>query len=271
MKGHVPTPDGLADKMVEKLFENNPPEEGDQILYPGCGTGPFISAVYRYCEERDLAPPEGVGIELNPEHLESAREKHKGDNVEFFERDFLTSVEDLDQFEYIIGNPPYVPIEGLDEGEKKKYKRNFETAAGRFDLYTLFLEQAVNLLENDGRLCFVTPEKFEYTETTSPLRKLLAENHIEEIHHIAEDSFGNLVTYPTITTIRNSDPGKTRIITRDGNTREVTLPDDGSSWASIVRGGAPDLDTGVTLGDVCDRISCGVATGADNVFVMKEE
>ena len=41
-------------------------------------------------------------------------------------------------FDYIIGNPPYVPIEGLDEAEKGRYKAAFLTAQGRFDLYLLF-------------------------------------------------------------------------------------------------------------------------------------
>jgi SAM-dependent methyltransferase len=271
MKGHVQTPDALADHMVATLFERNPPEQGDRILYPGCGDGPFIAAVHRYCVENDVPVPDGIGIELDPEHLTVAREQHGDKNVELFERDFLANVDDLDRFDYIIGNPPYVPIEGLNETEKKRYKREFTTAEGRFDLYVLFFEQALSLLEPGGRLCFVTPEKFEYTETTAPLRELLATHHVEEIEHVDENSFGDLVTYPTITTVTNTDPDPTRIVTRDGDEREVELPADGRSWAAMIRGGAPDIDTGVTLGDVCERISCGVATGADTVFVMDEE
>lgn len=271
MKGHVPTPDALADRMAAKLFDENPPEEGDRTLYPGCGRGPFIAAVHRYCTARGLPNPEGIGIDLNPELLDFAQEQHGDKPVTFFKRDFLANVDDLDGFEYIIGNPPYVPIEGLGEGEKKRYKRQFTTAVGRFDLYMLFFEQALSLLKPNGRLCFVTPEKFEYTETTAPLRRMLASHHIEEVEHVDEDSFGELVTYPTITTVTNADPRSTRIVNRDGEEREVDLPDDGRSWAAIIRGGAPDIDTGITLYDVCKRISCGVATGADSVFVMDKE
>ena len=271
MKGHVPTPSALADHMATKLFDDNPPTAEDRILYPGCGKGPFIGAVDRYLTAHDLPIPDGVGIELDPEHLEDARESHGEKNVELIEQDFLAADTNLGTFDYIIGNPPYVPIEGLTEAEKEDYKARFDTAIGRFDLYVLFFEQALRLLESDGRLCFITPEKFEYTETTAPLREILASHHVEEIEHVDEDSFGDLVTYPTVTTVRNTDPGPTRINTRDGETREVTLPDDGSSWAAVVRGGAPNLETGVTLGEVCTRISCGVATGADHVFVVDEE
>jgi len=271
MKGHVPTPDALADRMVRRLFEGRPPSRDDRILYPGCGKGPFIRAVHRFCEERGLETPIGVGIELDEEHLEDAQNLFGNEDVGLYQRDFLANVDDLGEFEYVIGNPPYVPIEGLEEGEKRRYKRNFETATGRFDLYVLFFEQSLRLLKDGGRLCFVTPEKFEYTQTTEPLRSLLASYHVEEIEHLDEDRFGDLVTYPTVTTVANEEGDETRIVTREGEERTVTLPEDGGSWASKIRGGAPDLSTGVTLGDACERISCGVATGADKIFVMDED
>lgn len=273
MKGHVATPDDLADHLVSKLFRQNPPKKGDRILYPGCGTGPFVGAVSRWCESHGIPVPNGVGIELDPDHLEVARERYESQPVEFLKRDFLSvdTPTALDAFDYIVGNPPYVPIEGLDEEEKDDYKSRFETATGRFDLFALFYERALNLLGSDGRLVFITPEKFEYTETTAPLRRILASFHVTEIEHVDENSFEGVVTFPTITVVENEAPDTTEIITREGDERTVSLPTDGSSWAATIRGGAPELESGVTLGDVCERISCGVATGADSVFVMKSE
>lgn len=271
MKGHVPTPGTLADKMVTKLFEALPPKEGDRILYPGCGTGPFITAVDSYCVENNRPTPNGVGVELDPKHLAEARDRHADGNVKFLQRDFLTDVSELGEFKYIVGNPPYVPIEGLEDDEKERHKARFETAEGRFDLYVLFFEQALDILKENGRLVFITPEKFEYTETTAQLRKLLSSHHVEEIEHVDEDSFGDLVTYPTITTVRKQKPGPTSIILRGTGEHSVDLPDDGSSWAPTIRGGEPELGTGVTLNDISKRISCGVATGADDIFVIDED
>ncbi|MDB2272843.1 TaqI-like C-terminal specificity domain-containing protein [Halorubrum ezzemoulense] len=272
MKGHVPTPDDLADHIVQKLFRD-PPEAGDTILYPGCGKAPFVAAVERWCNDNNAPTPEGTAIELDPEHLSVARERHADRLVTFAERDFLADVDDLDEFDYIVGNPPYVPIEGLDEQEKQRYKSRFDTAIERFDLYILFFEQSLNLLAEDGRLSFITPEKFEYVSTGSELRTLLASYHIEEIEHVAEDAFGELLTYPAITTIEHTTPapGETTICLRDGTERTVTLPGNGDSWASTIRGGVPEMDTGVTLGDITTRVSCGVATGADSLFVQDED
>jgi len=271
MKGHVPTPDDLADHIVAKLFTDNTPSTDDRILYPGCGKGPFIAAVHRYCQENDVLVPNGVAVELDPEHLDVAKEQHADKPVEFLERDFLDDITDIGEFDYIVGNPPYVPIEGLDEDEKQRYKGKFDTAVGRFDLYILFLEQALGLLADDGRLSFITPEKFEYVGTAEPLRRILATYHVEEIEHVDEDAFEGLITFPTITTVSNTTPGSTRVKRRNGTSETVDLPNDGSSWASTIREGDVSLDSGVTLGDVCERISCGVATGADSVFVVDED
>lgn len=271
MKGHVPTPSELADKMAEKLFEEKPPSEGDRILYPGLGEGPFVSAVCRYCNEHGLPTPKGVGIELDPEHVETAKQKLDQKNVEIQKRDFLGDVSDIGEFEYIIGNPPYVPIEGLDEQEKNEYKSEFDTANGRFDLYILFFERALELLKENGRLTFITPEKYTYVGTGSALRRLMTSYHVEEIEHVREDAFDAHITYPAITTISNNSTRQTRIIRRNGDERVVNLPPDGSSWASKIRGGADGaLDSGVVLGDISQRVSCGVATGADSVFVVNE-
>ncbi|NEU56271.1 Eco57I restriction-modification methylase domain-containing protein [Halorussus sp. MSC15.2] len=272
MKGHVPTPDEVADHIVAKLFDGQKPEQGDRILYPGLGTGPFVAAVERYCEANDYPIPDGVGIDSDPELIAQARDNHTDRNVEVVERDFLDDVSDLGEFQFIVSNPPYVPIEGLDEDEKQRYKETFDTAVGRFDLYILFFEQSLDLLDDNGRLSFITPEKFEYVDTGAPLRRILTNHHIEEIEHVAEDTFSGLVTYPTITTLSNSEAEETRVVHRDGSTETVTLPGDGESWASTVRAGEIELDeTGVTLGDVTVRVSCGLATGADSLFVMEED
>jgi SAM-dependent methyltransferase len=271
MKGHVPTPPELADHMVKKLFFNNSPKQGDRILYPGLGTGPFVAAVERYCNNNNVPIPDGIGVEQDPELAAESRELHDCRNVKILKKNFLTEADDLDEFEYVVGNPPYVPIEGLSKDEKQIYKDIFDTAIGRFDLYILFFEQAIDLLAEGGRLVFVTPEKFEYVDTGSALRKLLASNHIEEIEHVAEDSFGELLTYPAITTVRNTEPTTTTVKLRNCDQHEVELPADGDSWAPLIRGGIPEMDTGVTLDEVTQRVSCGVATGADSLFVQNKE
>jgi len=272
MKGHHPTPQKLAEKMVRRLFEGKPPDEEDQILYPGCGTAPFALAVERICNENGWKVPVGYAVDSNAELLRKAQERSL-QHVTFEEQDFLASgVLREESFDYIVGNPPYVPIEDLSEQEKARYKTEFETASGRFDLYILFFERALDLLAPDGRLTFITPEKWEYVEAAAPLRKLLdeGESHIEEINHIEEDAFTGLITFPAVTTVRRNVGEATKVILRDGTTHVTTLPKNGKSWAASIRGfDLSEMETGVTLGQVTTRVSPGMATGADSVFVKK--
>jgi adenine-specific DNA-methyltransferase len=268
MKGFVPTPEPIVDLMVAKLFLKRPPQRKDTLLDPGCGRGAFIDGIIRWCRKHDTPLPRIVGIESDPKFIEQTKERFSSlSSVTIQEQDFLASLDC--KYDYIIGNPPYVSITKLSEQERSAFRERYVTAKGRFDLYLLFFERALNCLNPNGRLVFITPEKFLYVETAQPLRFMLGKIAVEEIHLIDEDVFGELATYPTITTVVNSPgPRTTRVILRDGRRRDVRLSVDASSWMPFLNGGA-DKITGHTLKDICVRISCGVATGADAVYVVK--
>src|SRR5271168_318692 len=254
--------------MVDRLFLNRRPASDALILDPGCGQGEFIDGIIRWCAKHQASVPRIVGIESDPRHVEVARARfEKCPSVEIRDSDFLMD-EQAGTYDFIVGNPPYVPITELSELEKEHYRERFKTATGRFDLYLLFFEQALKLLNPAGRLVFVTPEKFLYVETAQALRKILARKNVEEIRLINEATFAELVTYPTITTISNEvrRPSSTLAILRNGSEVRIVPPVDGSSWLPIMMGHNGN-SSALTLEEVCLRISCGVATGADGVFV----
>jgi adenine-specific DNA-methyltransferase len=271
MKGFVPTPEPIVDLMVAKLFLKKPPHRKDTVLDPGCGRGAFIDGIICWCRKHNTPLPGIIGIESDPKFIRQTKERFSSfSSVKIVEQDFLASVDcNYDKYDYIIGNPPYVSITKLSEQERSVFRGRYATAKGRFDLYLLFFERALNCLNPNGRLVFITPEKFLYVETAQPLRFMLGKIAVEEIHLVNEDIFGELTTYPTITTVVNSPgPHTTRVILRDGRRRDVRLGVDASSWMPFLNGGA-DKFRGHTLKDICVRISCGVATGADAVYVVK--
>jgi SAM-dependent methyltransferase len=269
MKGFVPTPRETVDMMVELLFRGQSPRADRSVLDPGCGTGEFIDGIIRWCQRRRLALPRITGVESDPRHLPALRAKYDRQRAVRIEHaDFLADARAL--YDYIVGNPPYVPITELSEAEKARYRARYSTARGRFDLYLLFFEEALRRLAPGGRLVFITPEKYLYVETAGPLRALLARRHVEEIRLVREDTFGELVTYPTITVVDHAPPGITQVMRRNGTTVTVTLPPGRDSWLPVVEGAASQGEA-VMLGDLCLRLSCGVATGADSVFVRPAE
>jgi SAM-dependent methyltransferase len=267
VKGFVPTPPALVDRMVDKLFRAGPPAAGSTLLDPGCGSGVFVEGVLRWCQENGAPIPRITAIDSDPARLREARETLAGvEQVTLIERDFL--LPSRDRYDFIIGNPPYVSITGLDADERTRYRERYRAASGRFDLYLLFFEQALDILAPDGRLVFVTPEKYLYVQSAREARRIIAASGVEEVELIDEQSFPGLVTYPAITTVaRGPVRDRTRITARDGTISTVALSADGSSWLAAING-AQANGAGHTLEDVFVRISCGVATGADEVFVL---
>ncbi len=249
MKGFVPTPPTVVDLMVGKLFQNSSPDPQASLLDPGCGPGAFISGVRNWLAGRGCPGPRILGMELNPALAAEARARFHGiRSVEIQGGDFLEAT--TSRYDYIIGNPPYVPITALTPAERDRYRSRYATARERFDLYLLFFEQALSLLKPTGRLVFITPEKFLYTSTAAPLRKLMAGRGVEELHFLPEDTFGELVTYPLITVVPAVGfDATTRITDRTGASWETRLPGTSDSWLPFLRP-SPSASPSRTLGEI---------------------
>ncbi len=257
--------------MVAKLFSEQAPDGDASVLDPGCGNGEFVDGILRACTKHGWPVPRIVGIELDPLRAATATRRFgEVSQIEIRHADFLQPLSE--SFDYIVGNPPYVSIVGLSVNERTSYRAMYRTASGRFDLYVLFMEQALRLLTRNGRLVFITPEKFLYVESARPLRELLQRHHIEELHFVSEETFGDRVTYPLVTTLNNALPHTgTRIVRRNGVTSRTRLSAS-ASWMPSIEGfaGTPSRRSSC-LSDVSLRISCGVATGADGVYVLPWE
>jgi methylase of polypeptide subunit release factors len=78
-------------------------------------------------------------------------------------------------FDVVIANPPYVVVQGENRDEKlyAAFKRLYEVAAYKIDLYHLFIERGVQLLRNDGAICYITPSNFVSNNFAVDLRNFL--------------------------------------------------------------------------------------------------
>ncbi|RLF61016.1 MAG: hypothetical protein DRN16_04095, partial [Thermoplasmata archaeon] len=64
---------------------------------------------------------------------------------------FLEEQEEIDaiknkKFDFVVGNPPYVRVQILDKKTKEYLTKNYASATGNFDLYTIFIEKGFNWL-----------------------------------------------------------------------------------------------------------------------------
>ncbi|MBE2240502.1 MAG: Eco57I restriction-modification methylase domain-containing protein, partial [Caldilineaceae bacterium] len=104
-------------------------------------------------------------------------------------------------FDGIVGNPPYVRIQAMKEWaplEVEYYKRRYRAAGqGNYDLYVVFVEKGLELLNAAGRLGFILPHKFFNAKYGAPLRQVIAAGqHLEEIVHFGDQQvFAGVTTY----------------------------------------------------------------------------
>ena len=67
----------------------------------------------------------------------------------------------MDGFDIVIGNPPYIQLQGNGGELAKLYEKcGYQTFAKTGDIYCLFYEKGWQLLRSQGHLCFITSNKW---------------------------------------------------------------------------------------------------------------
>ncbi|EPE9900666.1 Eco57I restriction-modification methylase domain-containing protein [Flavobacterium psychrophilum] len=79
-------------------------------------------------------------------------------------------------FDVIIGNPPYVPTEYINEIDKIFLEKEYQSAFGRINLFPIFYEKGLNVLKQNGLLGFITPYTILKNQYYKEARKFILEN-----------------------------------------------------------------------------------------------
>lgn len=107
------------------------------------------------------------------------------------------------KFDIIIGNPPYMKTEDIKvftPFEKTIYERNYKSAYKQYDKYFLFIERSLQLINKDGIIGYILPNKFLKVVAGLRLRQLLKANkNVKEIISFgANQIFKDKTTYTNI-------------------------------------------------------------------------
>lgn len=113
-----------------------------------------------------------------------------------------------DGFDIVIGNPPYLGIQGIIKSMpefEKIYKNNYESATGYYDLYTLFVENSLKrLINSNGILNFIMPHNWIVSEFGKGLRGLiLRDYHFKKFISFGAYKVFNASTYTSLIWIEN--------------------------------------------------------------------
>ncbi|STP11967.1 type II restriction/-modification system protein [Helicobacter mustelae] len=75
-------------------------------------------------------------------------------------------------FDAVIGNPPYIRIQGLDRAISNQYKKIFSSASQNYDIYVLFVEKCLKILSPNAQIAFIMPHKWLNSSFGAGLREL---------------------------------------------------------------------------------------------------
>lgn len=120
-----------------------------------------------------------------------------------------------EKFDIIVGNPPYIENKKIKDLEfKKKIRDRYKTAYRLYDLSIIFIERSLQLLNNNGSLSLILPNKFLSADYGVKIRKLLLnESNIKEIINISSLLiFQNTATYPIILSFKKNGQSKNQEI-----------------------------------------------------------
>lgn len=194
-------------------------------------------------------------------------------------------------FDAVIGNPPYIRVQALNKFaplEVELYKKHYKTAAkGNYDIYVVFVERALQLLNVNGRLGYILPHKFFNAHYGEALRNLIASGqHIDSIVHFGDQQVFDEATTYTCLLFLNKEPTKAFRVQKVGDLsawRADGLGDEAQVAATSVSDAGWNFHVGesarlmdrlskvpTTLGDFADRIFQGLVTGSDPVFLLEK-
>ncbi len=212
--------------------------------------------------------------------------------------DFLLA-EISGEFDFVVGNPPYVRQERIPGPLLAEYRHRYQTVYDRADLYIPFYERGLAMLANGGRLAFICSNRWLKNKYGGPLRAFASSNFHLRFFIDLEGSpafHSEVIAYPAITVFERGTSGDTRTALHpevsDGSLETLV--------AAMLNGGPaadPRVDDlakaaageGPWLLDSPDRlrllrrledrfpkmesvgcqVGIGVATGADAVFIRK--
>ena len=191
-------------------------------------------------------------------------------------------------FDCVIGNPPYIRIQTMKEWaplEVEIYKRLYRAAGqGNYDIYVVFIERGLQLLNPAGKLGFICPHKFFNAKYGAPVRQLIAGgNHLAQVVHFGDQQiFDGATTYTCLLFLDKAPAKECRYVKVEnlpkwratGEATEGMVPADqvaAPEWNFVVGSNVGLWDRirehPNTLGAVAD-LFVGLQTSADGIYVL---
>jgi adenine-specific DNA-methyltransferase len=289
--GQFATPPELASKIVNFARSMLSPQDAIRFLEPGFGTGAFYSALVSQVPGHRLAT--AVGYELDPFYAKCASKLWRETRVSLVVGDFTRTdppQREMDRFNLVVCNPPYVRHHHLDQATKRdlqaRIREHFGVSMnGLGGLYTYFLVLSQLWMSANGVGAWLIPSEFMDVNYGKPLKRFLLEHvTLRRIHRFdtSDVQFNDALVSSAVIVFRNALPPS-------GHKVEFSFGGSLADPKSLVQIDAAELrnmpkwtslssrsestttlDNGMSLADLFS-IKRGVATGCNKFFVLTGE
>ena len=296
------TPPYIVDYMLDSIEYYGENIVGKTIFEPSFGAGAFLTAIVQrnleYAEQHNLSNHEIVqmlsniyGVEIDSKYYNSTVDNLNKQIARYgltYDWPHLICGNTLDyvapvKFDYCAQNPPYIRVHDMDLGTRKNIEDNFQFGVGNTDLYVIFFEKCIKMMNRNGKMCFITPNSYFHNTSQKAFRQWLADMNVVQgiVDYGRVSIFDKIATYTAITIIDfNKDSNNTQYTLMKGKTeKEYTTIVDLGTFKQAPWTFTSDEDTKFLkrikdrtkkLKDLCD-IQYGLATNADAIYVVKPE
>ena len=189
-------------------------------------------------------------------------------------------------FDIMIGNPPYIQIQKMEEAEKLDLEEaKYDTYTRTGDIYCLFYEKGFDLLNDDGVLTYITSNKWMRGGYGKAMRKFFSETNTLKILDLGPGIFHSATVDTNIYVGKNNGFENNVKGIAIGNRTELThlededlLPLDNVGEDAWVVLSPIDLEIkehflekGKALRDWKIKINFGIKTGYNEAFIIPKE
>ncbi len=193
-------------------------------------------------------------------------------------------------FDIVIGNPPYVRIQNLENKDSEFFNHKFESATKNYDIYALFVEESLRLLKQNALLGFILPSKFINADYGTGLRNVISKS--KTLYKFVDfkdiQIFGGATNYTCLLFLKNAENeeycylyprSKDSFTIQEVSNKEIfqeyklSMPSPDQSWI-LSDNKANNVmekltDKSKTLGEISKNIFQGLVTGADRIYFVK--
>jgi adenine-specific DNA-methyltransferase len=177
------TPKRVADVLCKWAIRS----KNDKVLEPSFGGCDFLeSSRARFVElglQKAVAERRLYGSDVDPLAFNTLSTFLANPNGHFKQNDFLSLSPnsfpvDNDGFDVVVGNPPYVSHHNMSDEQKKTAFKSLEAKSfelgGRASLWAYFVLHSLSFLKPSGRMAWVLPSSFLYSDYSEQVRDILS-------------------------------------------------------------------------------------------------